>query len=462
MLCVLVILVAGTITFIPGQDTSLPDSASKRAGISPGAVSTKADEKFDIDVPYPPPIFERIGAEANRLIAERQLLIKGNMRKQESIVNAKCEPVAPFNNEVLEAALLKELKAAIKYFEAATGTEPNNYKAWLGLGRIQARMYYKDAPDGAKRLSEAIASLHRAKTLAPTDPAAYNDLSSLLAGVDKSESALAVCDELMERLPHSAAGYSCAGYVYYYKQFYGRTDERISYFIQAARLEPDNADVIGDLANSYRASGRYSDAVATYRRALKLNPTRVIDYESLAYVLEEIGNYTEALSVARQLIALKPQSDNGYSLAGRIYLFAKNYPEAVKACKKAIGISPERFANHLLIARAYSEVGRYDEAAAAYLESIRVQRESFFARFQYEELGGLYMKTKQYALAIKAFNDVIRLYPEDSSAYAYLGDIQRKLNEPEKAIKYYKKAIESAKNNLKERKMSEGLCKWQH
>eukprot|EP00698_Gefionella_okellyi_P025891 TRINITY_DN9669_c0_g4_i1.p1 TRINITY_DN9669_c0_g4~~TRINITY_DN9669_c0_g4_i1.p1 ORF type:complete len:848 (-),score=188.41 TRINITY_DN9669_c0_g4_i1:50-2530(-) len=60
----------------------------------------------------------------------------------------------------------------------------------------------------------------------------------------------------------------------------------------------------------------------------------------------------------------------------------------------------------------------------------------------WSDLGELYRSTNQPDNAVKCFKKVIELYPDSSLAYAQLGSAFRDLNEPKKAITSYRKALE--------------------
>lgn len=398
--------------------------------------SVNAPGAVGVGVPAPPPpvsIRERTAAESNRLIVEGQRFIKSKTQDDR------------FGGTVSNS----DLEAAIQIFKAATTADPKSYKAWLELGRTQFRRYDKDDAVSAGWQEEAGISLGRAVELAPSEPETYYELSRVLAWMKKSEQALALCRELIGRLPRSAAGYVCAGRVYHHTEYYGRKAERISWFTQAAQREPNNAEILSELAASYESSKRHSEAITTYRRALKADSSRVDVYESLADILKDLGNHTEAISVARQLIALKPEIDNGYRLAAGVYVSRKKYTEAIKASKKAISISPDNPTNHLFIAQAYEGAGRYGEAAAAYIEEIRLGKDDFFVTYRYQWLGDFYVRAKHYDLAIAAFNESIRRDPERPDCYAELGNIYFNQDKYEKAAGFYRKAIALAKDSSK-------------
>ena len=125
-----------------------------------------------------------------------------------------------------------------------------------------------------------------------------------------------------------------------------------------------------------------------------------------------------------------------------------DFDKAIADYDSALALDP----NHSLVilnkARALGDAKRYDSAIVWYTKAIAMispmeyngaLERAYFGR------GLIYNLTSQIELALKDFNEAIKLKPDDRYAYLHRGNAYKSLEKYDEAIADYKKALESKK-----------------
>jgi tetratricopeptide (TPR) repeat protein len=81
---------------------------------------------------------------------------------------------------------------------------------------------------------------------------------------------------------------------------------------RALALEPNNAQALNNLANTFKRLGLAAEAHMRWNAALALNPEYAEAYSNLSNLLNDQGEYDRAESMARRAIALSPRLADAY------------------------------------------------------------------------------------------------------------------------------------------------------
>ncbi len=173
------------------------------------------------------------------------------------------------------------------------------------------------------------------------------------------------------------------------------------------------------------------DEVATKIKAdLDLSPQQIAGDTD-----KEIGKITTA----------SPEAYKYYSEARRFHL-AQDYGPSIPLYEKAVAVDPTFAMAYRGLAAVYSNMGdvvRTREFIKKAMDlSDRVsERERLVIEGQYY----YHLSENTFGRAIAAFQKELELYPGDSFANQFLGEIYHELDEPEKALPYHMAAYRSAK-----------------
>jgi tetratricopeptide (TPR) repeat protein len=185
-----------------------------------------------------------------------------------------------------------------------------------------------------------------------------------------------------------------------------RTREALEVYLEAEKLQPENADLLHRIAKQYgesmldvsskaekKALGEKS--LAYSKRAVAANPKNAMAQLSLAVSYGRLATYLDnktKIAYSKLVkqhvdksIALDSRNDLAWhvlgawqyelanlnavlrAIAGLVYgsLPSASNEEAVKAFRKALELNPRRVANHVELGRTYLAMGKKAEAKAA-------------------------------------------------------------------------------------------------
>jgi Tfp pilus assembly protein PilF len=106
-----------------------------------------------------------------------------------------------------------------------------------------------------------------------------------------------------------------------------RYGQAIAWYVQAAELEPSNAEILHDLGRCLAQQDRFEDAEKALRRAVEVAPEEPLYRETLAINLAQREQYSNALD---ELVHVMSEADAYYKIAE--ILDEKNHEEGVKEC----------------------------------------------------------------------------------------------------------------------------------
>ncbi|MCD7878311.1 MAG: tetratricopeptide repeat protein [Candidatus Gastranaerophilales bacterium] len=220
----------------------------------------------------------------------------------------------------------------------------------------------------------------------------------------------------------------------------------------------------------YLIKGQKNDlnnAVDNYIDAIKFNPNIAEAYYRLAALLWDKGeiNLNSAIEQCKSAINLSPSNPNARIYAGFFLELAKNYDDAEKEFKAAIKLSPFKSArSRFSLASLYldkmqnTKINPKDFSQYLYYMlsgSLTVSLDYPSLKMIYKNLsknislafynfaGGFLEKTKNYTMAVKAYDIAADATGRSEIFYNKIGDINIKEEEISEARNSYIKALEA-------------------
>lgn len=219
-----------------------------------------------------------------------------------------------------------------------------------------------------------------------------------------------------------------------------------------------------------------TDAILDYKIVLGIEPKNISVLEILGDLNQELGNYNQALEYFNKVIKLEP--NNAYYLSKRAYQkgLLNNDKGAIDDLNRAIDIDPNNSINFLNRGIAESNLGNLKNAIFNYKKSLDIDpdnkivyeslcKASYFLK-EYEEsikycidsinlnnnkpfinlyLADSFLQNDESKKALKVLDD-IKKRSRDQNYYFLKGNILQSLNNHDKAIENYNKAINIEKN----------------
>lgn len=152
---------------------------------------------------------------------------------------------------------------------------PNSLEAYDNVlkGQQHVFRYTRDDMRQARKLYETAANLDPRYGRALASIAQTLNFEWLFSWADESETtldyALSIAHEAVSLDQGDARGYAGVGFVSLYQK---KHDTSIKAYQRALQLNPNDADIISELADTYAHSGRCDEAVELLNKAMHLNP----------------------------------------------------------------------------------------------------------------------------------------------------------------------------------------------
>ena len=127
--------------------------------------------------------------------------------------------------------------------------------------------------------------------------------------------------------------------------------EAIEKFQQALALDPQQANIVASMAESYRKLGKLEESLEAYKKAIAINPNEGVFYTNMGVVLDKMGKSAESLEAYKKASELNPGgSAQSHFNLGATLANAGHTEEAIEAFRKAIAADPN-------FADAYFQLG---------------------------------------------------------------------------------------------------------
>jgi eukaryotic-like serine/threonine-protein kinase len=148
---------------------------------------------------------------------------------------------------------------------------------------------------------------------------------------------------------------------------------------EALRIKPDHVLAHFGLGNVLREQGKLDLAAASYREALRIKPDFAPAHHNLAYILVRQGNVDGAILEGRESLRLQPDSVKvpGH-LAWILALYPdrppRDYDEAAGLVRQSLATQPKDPGTHAILALVEYRRGHWDDTIAAVERSMALRK----------------------------------------------------------------------------------------
>ncbi len=227
----------------------------------------------------------------------------------------------------------------------------------------------------------------------------------------------------------------------------GQLSFAIKYLQSAAERRPSDMHPRYLLALAYSSKKEFEKSAAEYEFILKNlssnDPENASIYGYLGQLYYSQGKYLKAIEQFNKMLAIEPNNADVLYLLGSLYLETEDRGKAIDTFKKAIKSDPLHEGSLNSLGYMYAEEGIHlDEALDMVKRAVELSPNN---GAYLDSLGWVYYKKGLYHQALESLlkaDSVIK----DSVVFEHLGDVYLKLNEFEKAKKYWRLALELSPN----------------
>jgi tetratricopeptide (TPR) repeat protein len=244
----------------------------------------------------------------------------------------------------------------------------------------------------------------------------------------------------------------------------GRYEEALESFLAAVVANPRDAEALFDVGATYEKLGRHAEASAAYKGALELRPAYAKARPRLCASLVASGQFWEGVAACSRALRAERTDPDLFVAYGRAFAGAGLSDQAAEAYRMAIRLRPEAAEYHLALGLAHEHLGEYREALDSLARAARLAPYSVEARSEYarvtaelsdlergfEGVGGYdrllnvghaYRLKGWYAKAAAVYAVAAARHPKDAAPVYYLGLAYYSMNQYQRALGSYKRAL---------------------
>lgn len=214
---------------------------------------------------------------------------------------------------------------------------------------------------------------------------------------------------------------------------------------KAYALEPGKADICYNIANLYKESGEYDRAITFYKKTLDINPRQPFAYNNLGNLYEKKGDIPRALSQYREGLLVDPNHPVLHYNLGILYLTRGEKEKAVIEFKRSVKSKPGWVDGLNNLGAALLGLGKVEEAYHTFMNAYRVNTDSDQTL---NNLGLALIKLGRFKEAKGYLQKAIRLNPNHIDAAINLGKIQDQSGSETGAIDLLKSLLARKNNSI--------------
>lgn len=207
----------------------------------------------------------------------------------------------------------------------------------------------------------------------------------------------------------------------------------------AARMNPNSAHIIATFAWVLADMKKYEEASSLISRALKLDPKDARSHAIASILYKKMEDMPAADSQMEEALKLDPKSRDVNFIASQYYWETLEGKKLEETYKRWLKNHPNSALAHYKYSVYLRDMKRYDESVVQCKKAIALNENYMLARVNWQTIT---LKQKKYKEAAELFTTFMKVCFASYTTYSPRADCYVQLNEPQKAIDDYTKAIE--------------------
>jgi len=218
-------------------------------------------------------------------------------------------------------------------------------------------------------------------------------------------------------------------------------------YLQVARsLNPDSVKVHLAEGKLAEVRGKFEKALEDYLRVKELEPNNIEASVLVAGVYDKLDMPEKAIQEYHRAIQLDPDFYEPYQYFGVFYYFRGKYSDAAEQFRKVIERAPRMYRAYMNLDASLEALGRYEEAEQVLRMSLHLGAKAGALN----NMGALLASENRDDEAVVYSRQAVELSPNDYLYRLNLADSLRRLGRTVEAQAEYRKALNSARSELKQ------------
>lgn len=283
---------------------------------------------------------------------------------------------------------------------------------------------------------------------------AYSNMAQVYLSQENYQMAHLAVNNGLERKPEAEDLYILRANIYERQNLY---DEAILNYKHVLTINPNNESAHNNIGTLYQSKGLLQEAIDSYHKSIELNPNNIESYFNLGNAYAHKCQLELALDYYSSALELQPDLFSAYNNRGLLYTSLNKHNLALYDFSKSFQLAPQspiipfnlsivyqrldsldkalEFAEMAIQsdtsnALFYMQKGnilaaqqQYQDALPLYLKAVKIDASKPII---FNNMGNVYFKIEQTALAQNAFETAAELYPDYLDARYYSLNKSRK------------------------------------
>lgn len=250
-----------------------------------------------------------------------------------------------------------------------------------------------------------------------------------------------------EKVPEVEPSKSQSYYHYLKAQQYLLDDDisgAIREYQEAAKFDPNSADLQIELAILYQQHGELTKALTHVEKALKIDPKNQEAHFLLGGLHVGLNQLREAIDSYERVLVLNPESREARLFLATLYAQQRRFPQAINAIQGILKRDPDLAVGHYYLGRFYLEMNQLAKAKKELDLTLAKDPDFLPAKF---DLAQVLEQEKKYSQALAIYRDVLHKQPSSSRAWASIGRLYLATGRDKLAHRAFQKVKSLEKDN---------------
>lgn len=319
----------------------------------------------------------------------------------------------------------KQKKEAAGYLREYIAINPENANAYKNLGDLLFEL---------KDLDGALKAYRTTVKLDPKLKGFYKNYISIVLQKKMEADAIQIIETAIKFNEADTKDYLALGDIYRKK---GQCKNAISMYTHVLKRDPKNINAMSHLAECQGITGDVKNAIISYEQVVLMKPKASKEYKMLGDLQLKAGKTEAAMEAYHKYLALVPADQAVARTVGLYEYQQKKYQEAIKNLELVKDPSLHNVEYLVALGNCYYAVKNTKKTIEILAKAWAAKPKPPTLEKVLRILAECYMKTKQEAKALSAYDALVKLPGVKDPDAAYLRGSLREKSDRASAIKIY-------------------------